>query len=171
MDSVKCPVCTLALRAGMSLEENLKTHPIEWVAKALSEMTLTNTAGKSPSDIKDTSRVSMPVPAPRAPAGTVETNAKLENAPEPEPAPVTTITAAKTSERFRHGCFACGKRTHSVWMCVEFNKLSNEKRWDYVWKGNHCFNCLNRGHSTNKCQSNNRCQECGERHHTLLHED
>ena len=141
-------VCTLALRVGMSLEEHLQTHPIEWVARALSEITLAKTAGKSNSDTTE-----------------------LENAPEPEPAPVTLLTAAKTNGQKKHGCFACGKRTHTVWMCVEFNKLSNEKRWEYLSSGNHCFNCLNRGHSTQKCPSNNRCQECGERHHTLLHED
>ncbi|XP_058443258.1 uncharacterized protein LOC131425402 [Malaya genurostris] len=44
MGSVECPVCTLYLRADMSLEEHLETHPTDKVIKALVAMATKNTA-------------------------------------------------------------------------------------------------------------------------------
>ncbi|XP_058824481.1 uncharacterized protein LOC131685073 [Topomyia yanbarensis] len=61
MGSVECPVCTLYLRADMSLEEHLETHPTDKVIKALVAMATKNSS--SPAHAPQSSPVVSVVPA------------------------------------------------------------------------------------------------------------
>ena len=66
-------------------------------------------------------------------------------------------------------CPVCGGRSHPIWQCAAFKELTPPQKWDRVRRAGRCFNCLSWGHPISKCQSQNRCRECGEPHHTLLH--
>ena len=44
------------------------------------------------------------------------------------------------------------------------------QRLSQVQSKNLCHNCLAVGHSTNSCKSTYRCRECGQNHHTTIHQ-
>ena len=66
-------------------------------------------------------------------------------------------------------CGYCKKARHLVSKCEEFRQLPVSARYDFCKKDNRCGNCLSPRHNTRKCPSTYRCQECGKKHHTLLH--
>lgn len=65
-------------------------------------------------------------------------------------------------------CSLCRER-HSLRACERFKTLAVERRRDQLRKDNACFNCLSQGHMARAYPSSNRCRQCNEKHHSLLH--
>ncbi|KMQ83712.1 hypothetical protein RF55_19286 [Lasius niger] len=65
-------------------------------------------------------------------------------------------------------CPLCRER-HALRACAKFKALSAEQRREHVRKKKTCFNCLGQGHVVSACPSSNRCRQCGDTHHSLLH--
>ncbi|XP_078051736.1 uncharacterized protein LOC144477877, partial [Augochlora pura] len=65
-------------------------------------------------------------------------------------------------------CVFCGQG-HDLQHCAKFLQLDTTVRWNYVKKSNCCTNCLATTHVRPSCRSPSMCQQCSERHHTLLH--
>ena len=61
-------------------------------------------------------------------------------------------------------CVACGKGIHPLGSCGKSPGVTREECWDIhvVIKGGWCKNCLNPGHSADKCRAP---------HHTLVHKE
>ena len=139
---MECPICTLMFKPVMSLEQHLKTHPVDKLIQVLAA----HTTGKS---------VAPPVPTPRV--ATVSEIAEEQ---------VPSSSGKVQPSRY---CFHCGTSGHTVPYCVAFNNLSATERQESIKKTGRCYNCLAWDHKVHRCQSKNRCKECGGMHHTQLH--
>nr|XP_018907124.1 PREDICTED: uncharacterized protein LOC109037085 [Bemisia tabaci] len=61
-----------------------------------------------------------------------------------------------------------------LYRCPEFRDMPVCERWKYIRPNKVCSNCLTVNHHSHQdCGSENRCREnnCGQKHHTLLHQD
>ena len=61
--------------------------------------------------------------------------------------------------------------TRRLSTCPEFEERTPDERGDLVRELNACYSCLDTNHQGNECRwrDQNKCAECGEPHHTLLH--
>ncbi|XP_044573912.1 uncharacterized protein LOC123258071 [Drosophila ananassae] len=73
------------------------------------------------------------------------------------------VTAALTK------CVNCNADGHQLSKCPQFIGLSIDQRRSFVKHKSLCFNCLKPGHRSSNCSSKYNCQQCGSRHHTLIH--
>ncbi|XP_043496480.1 uncharacterized protein LOC122520485 [Polistes fuscatus] len=64
-------------------------------------------------------------------------------------------------------CTYCSHR-HYIAFCPLFKHLSQHKKEKVIAEYRLCYNCLGR-YNVRQCRSNRRCNECGDRHHTLIH--
>ena len=55
------------------------------------------------------------------------------------------------------------------YVCRKFKSMLTEKCMNLVRKDKIYFNCLQSGHFTQQCTSDQKCRECLKTHHTLLH--
>ncbi|XP_039435934.2 uncharacterized protein LOC120417801 [Culex pipiens pallens] len=76
-----------------------------------------------------------------------------------------TLVTSETKSELK--CAVC-KANHELWKCDAFKQKSVSDKYEVLKKCGACFNCLARGHRTRACSSRT-CQECGRKHHTLLH--
>lgn len=60
---------------------------------------------------------------------------------------------------------------HGIGGCSEFLEKSAGDRSQLARRHRLCFNCLGKDHMIRDCPSPRKCKKCGNRHHTLLHED
>lgn len=83
----------------------------------------------------------------------------------------TGMTPSVSNNRATHQLRPCRlcPRVHNLFRCSVFKNMSIEKRMRMVVANLYCVNCLRIDHKTNKCPSNQRCNRCGERHHSMLH--
>lgn len=78
--------------------------------------------------------------------------------------------SAFTATANNNKCTLCNESNHhTAFKCSKFTLLDPMKRYILVKNNRLCFNCLGAKHTTPNCPSTNRCQECKEPHHTLLH--
>lgn len=65
-------------------------------------------------------------------------------------------------------CPFCGQTDqHSATQCRVVTDIDKRRR--IAERDRLCFNCLNPNHRSDMCRSANRCQQCGGKHHTALH--
>ncbi len=93
---------------------------------------------------------------------------------------VTEFVSAKSSRKHVNTTHGDGDHVKSkrggdefvFWKADWFKTLDPKKKFEKVSKGKNCFNCLKKGHVSDKCTSRGTClkQGCGQRHHTVLHE-
>ncbi|XP_059047967.1 uncharacterized protein LOC131843357, partial [Achroia grisella] len=67
-------------------------------------------------------------------------------------------------------CPMC-KQSHVLFKCDSFRKLTSDVRNQKAKEYKVCLNCLNPGHSEQKCKLWARCKYCKAKHNTLLHVD
>ena len=65
-------------------------------------------------------------------------------------------------------CQLC-QHIHPIRRCHRFLRMSTHQRISTVKRYGYCFNCLALSHHIAECTSPERCQECGDAHHTKLH--
>lgn len=65
-------------------------------------------------------------------------------------------------------CALCGDE-HSIRSCSSFLALSTQERVAKAGELKLCYNCLSGNHIKTSCLSKKNCNECGARHHSLLH--
>ncbi|XP_075157769.1 uncharacterized protein LOC142231036 [Haematobia irritans] len=73
----------------------------------------------------------------------------------------------KSDTTYRN-CRVC-KQNHALRFCSKFKSMSLTEKRKFVVDNEICENCLFYGHSTSNCKSDKVCQECNQKHHTLLH--
>ncbi|XP_038106740.1 uncharacterized protein LOC119766331 [Culex quinquefasciatus] len=64
------------------------------------------------------------------------------------------------------GCPVCSK-SHRIYECDQFRRMTVEQRQEVVRNKKLCWNCLSSAHFSRNCTS--RACRCGEKHHSLLH--
>ncbi|XP_075153514.1 uncharacterized protein LOC142227072 [Haematobia irritans] len=67
-------------------------------------------------------------------------------------------------------CFLCG-RNQPLKYCVRFRNMSVPERRKVLVGKDICINCFGSGHTRSNCPSENRCQMCDAKHHTMIHVD
>ncbi|XP_076291883.1 uncharacterized protein LOC143214555 [Lasioglossum baleicum] len=67
-------------------------------------------------------------------------------------------------------CSLC-KTEHLLNACPLFKSKTTSQRFEFVKGERRCLNCLSQKHTVTACPSKYACQNCGRRHHTLLHFD
>lgn len=99
----------------------------------------------------------------------LEKNAAIKSKPQRSPSHShrTPPKAVFQTQRGRK-CSFC-QADHPLFACSSFKEKPPSQRQEYVKKERLCFNCLHPRHRVEDCQSKNRCQECGKKHHTLMH--
>nr|CAI5835101.1 unnamed protein product [Callosobruchus analis] len=65
-------------------------------------------------------------------------------------------------------CTFC-KKSHIIYSCDNFSKLSSANKLAEVKRRNLCINCLRNNHKTEDCVAI-LCRKCNHKHHTLLHD-
>ena len=83
--------------------------------------------------------------------------------PKGNPSKKITLLASEIQQ-----CPIC-QGNHVLCKCDAFQKLSVQKRVDFVKSKGICFNCLNQFHRASSCKSKFKCRKCQKSHHTLLH--
>lgn len=66
-------------------------------------------------------------------------------------------------------CPICSRTEHDIYKCKKFLQLTPEEKFVHVKEKKLCVNCLSANHIWQKCHSKFNCQQCGKRHHLLLH--
>ena len=61
----------------------------------------------------------------------------------------------------------CKRDSHLLYRCKDLMLLSPTKRLNLVHKL--CVNCFISNHSAKRCTILGRCEQCGKKHHTLVH--
>lgn len=98
---------------------------------------------------------------------------------EPSPPPSQSYSKVKSEDEYTDSkqvfqvtkakfCVYC-KGAHSPFSCSEFRAKTPEERQAWVQDQKRCSNCLKDNHTTTECRVDKRCQDCGSKHHSLLH--
>ncbi|XP_075157820.1 uncharacterized protein LOC142231087 [Haematobia irritans] len=88
----------------------------------------------------------------------------------PQPVTQKSQTYYTRTEQKYKPCKVC-KQNHTIRACSKFKNWSFQQKRKFVTDNELCENCLGYGHLSEDCQSDNVCQKCRQRHHTLLHPD
>ena len=82
------------------------------------------------------------------------------------------VTAAGTAIQERK-CGSCGGDCRFLAYCEKFESHGLDKRREIAQSSRACFNCVKTGHGVKFCKNPKRCSkdDCGKKHHLLLHKD
>lgn len=86
----------------------------------------------------------------------------------PPPAPIRPVFAQDPPPPRSSVCNFC-RSQHQSLSCPRLTSLSPSARHSVILASRRCFNCLGR-HRQRLCRSPRGCLQCGERHHTIIHE-
>ena len=77
----------------------------------------------------------------------------------------------KRTEYTPKPCSLCSKTDHQIDKCDKFLSKPLDDRKKYVQENRLCFGCLKIGHIYRECRRKLKCEECGRRHPSSLHEE
>ena len=83
-------------------------------------------------------------------------------------APGATPTPAAA---YKWECSICKPERHPLHLCPKWITLTVPQRLSHVKNKSLCSNCLGGGHSLSTCKSTYKCRNCGQQHHTTLHQE
>ena len=86
-----------------------------------------------------------------------------------KPQGVHSITPS-TSNSYKWECILCKPDKHPLHLCPQWATLTVPQRMGHIQSKSLCSNCLAGGHSTSACKSSYRCRDCGQSHHTTIHQ-
>jgi transposase InsO family protein len=70
-----------------------------------------------------------------------------------------------------NACIYCGPDTrHSVLECRKFKAIKHEDKSQFCKTKGLCFGCLRTGHRKKECRNLEKCETCGKKHPTVLHD-
>ena len=76
------------------------------------------------------------------------------------------------TDKVKPSCVYCGPETrHKLQECRKFRSIKPEDKSQFCKEKGLCFSCLRSGHMMKKCKNPEKCETCGKRHHTALHDD
>ena len=81
---------------------------------------------------------------------------------------VNSVTPAATPYRWE--CWICKPEKHPLHTCPKWASYTVSQRLGHVKSKNLCANCLAGGHTLSNCKSSYRCRDCGQNHHTTIHQ-
>ena len=104
------------------------------------------------------------------PADSGRRHPKHERKQDPSSRYKTGIHMTTSTSNYRWDCALCPAEKHPLYMCPTWNGYSVTQRLGHAKDRNLCCNCLIPGHQATDCRNKYRCRECGQSHHTTLHQ-
>ena len=91
------------------------------------------------------------------------------------PVHVTAPTNASNSSipaspSFKWECSLCAPEKHPFYLCPKWATFTIPQRVAHIRDRRLCNNCLSPGHLAINCKSTRSCRDCGQRHHTSIHQ-
>ena len=83
----------------------------------------------------------------------------------------STAPSAPASTSYKWECSLCRPEKHPLHLCPKWTNLTVPQRLSHIQTKNLCTNCLGGGHTLSTCKSTYRCRNCGQQHHTSLHQE
>ena len=81
------------------------------------------------------------------------------------------VHAVVPTSTYRWECIICTPEKHPLHVCPKWASYTVPQRLAQVKARNLCSNCLVGGHLAKNCKSTYRCRDCGQQHHTSIHQD
>ena len=82
---------------------------------------------------------------------------------------VHSVSPAATAT-YKWECLLCKPEKHPLHACPKWATYSITQKLAHISAKTLCSNCLAGGHATSACKSTYRCRDCGQRHHTTIHQ-
>ena len=98
---------------------------------------------------------------------TLETN----NQSQPKNNTYNVHVATPTISNYQRSCALCAPDKHPLYFCPRWASYTMVQKIAHISTNSLCSNCLAGGHTQPNCKSSYKCKECGQRHHTSLHQD
>ena len=80
------------------------------------------------------------------------------------------VHATNPAASYKWECILCRPERHPLHICPKWATLTVSQRLGHIQSKSLCSNCLAGGHSTAACKSTYRCRDCGQPHHTTIHQ-
>ena len=80
------------------------------------------------------------------------------------------IHVVSPTSTYKWECALCRPDKHPLHSCPKWLAYNVTQRLGHIQAKNLCSNCLAGGHTTSVCKSTYRCRECGQPHHTTIHQ-
>ena len=81
------------------------------------------------------------------------------------------VHVVSSTSTYKWECALCKPDKHPLHVCPKWLGYSVAQRLSHVRAKNLCSNCLAVGHLTTACKSTYRCRDCGQAHHTTIHQE
>ena len=81
------------------------------------------------------------------------------------------IHVVSPAPSYKWECSLCKPEKHPLYVYPKWLGYTVAQRLSHVQVKNLCSNCLAVGHATSTCKSTYRCRDCGQAHHTSIHQD
>ena len=82
----------------------------------------------------------------------------------------TNIHVATPAPTYKWKCSLCKPEKHPLFLCPKWQAFTVAQRLSRIQAKNLCKNCLAVGHNTADCRSTYKCRDCGQSHHTSIHQ-
>ena len=83
---------------------------------------------------------------------------------------VHSVSPATPTYSYKWDCTLCKPEKHPLHACPKWAGYNITQRLAHIASKGLCSNCLNGGHATSTCKSTYRCRECGQPHHSTIHQ-
>ena len=80
------------------------------------------------------------------------------------------VNVVAPAPNYKWECSLCRPEKHPLHTCPKWAAFTVTQRLAQVQSKSLCSNCLAGGHATSACKSTYRCRECGQQHHTTIHQ-
>ena len=81
-----------------------------------------------------------------------------------------TVHTVTPTTSYKWECSLCSPEKHPLYTCSKWAALTLAQKMAHISAKSLCSNCLGVGHITSACKSTYRCRECGQAHHTTIHQ-
>ena len=86
------------------------------------------------------------------------------------PRPRSNVHVVSPAPSYKWECALCRPDKHPLHTCPKWSAYNVTQRLGHIQAKILCSNCLAGGHATSACKSTYRCRECGQPHHTTIHQ-
>ena len=112
-----------------------------------------------------------PSPAPTTPdPATKKSSPPRKDRKQEVHKPKGVHTVSTTTKVHHWECILCRPEKHPLHLCPKWANLTVAQRKGHIQSNSLCSNCLGVGHITSSCKSYYRCRDCGQPHHTSIHQ-
>ena len=84
--------------------------------------------------------------------------------------PRSNVYTVSPAPSYKWECALCRPEKHPLHSCPKWAAYDVTRRLGHIRAKSLCSNCLAGGHATSACKSTYRCRECGQAHHTTIHQ-